>query len=453
MTSPDLRSFLNDIRNRFPDDLLIFPDEVRTDYTSTALVMALEKQGRQPVVWLDRICGSQMSMVANLFASRKIMAHAIGAEEVGFNARLGSCLDALIPAVRVPTGPVQEVVWEGEEADLTRLPIPRHFAGDAGAYITAGMTAARDPDTGIGNLSYIRLQVKGPRQMGASLHSRQHLWDYLRRAELAGKDLPVAVVIGGHPAVMIAAAAKMGIDQDEYDLAGALLDEPLEVCRARTVDVDVPVNAEIVIEGHLLGGKYEPEGPFAEYTGYMTDRSTKNILIVSAITMRKDPIFVDLIPGNSTEHLTLGRASKEAWVFKRMKEALPFFIDFYYPSSGTHYHCYLRIEKSAEGQAKQAAILLMGLDPYVKLAIVVDRDIDPTNEADVMWAMATRTQADRDVDILSKVLCNPLDPSSVNGMSAKMIVDATMPLGATAKRISLSPEAEAYADKLLGNLK
>jgi len=259
----------------------------------------------------------------------------------------------------------------------------------------------------------------------------------------------VAVVIGGHPAVMVAAAAKLGIDQDEYDLAGALLNQPLEVCRARTVDVDVPANAEIVIEGHILSGTHEPEGPFAEYTGYMTDRSTNNVLVVSAITMRKSPIFVDLIPGNSAEHLILGRASKEAWIFKRMKEALPFLIDFYYPSSGTHYHCYLRIDKTAEGQAKQAAELLIGLDHYVKLVIVVDKDINPADESQVMWAVATRMQADRDVDVISRVMCNPLDPSSHDGLSAKMIVDATLPLDSTAKKIWLPPEAEAYANQLL----
>jgi 2,5-furandicarboxylate decarboxylase 1 len=210
----------------------------------------------------------------------------------------------------------------GEQADLARLPIPRHFAHDAGAYITAGMVAARDPDSGVNNLSYARLQVKDGRKLGASLHSRQHLWEYQRRAELAGKDLPVAVVIGAHPAVMLAVAAKLGIDQDEYELAGALLGQPLRVCPAKTVDVQVPADAEIVIEGHILANTRQPEGPFDEYTGYMTGRSTNNVMTVSAISMRRDFIFVDIVPGNSAEHLTLGRASKEAWVFKRMKEAL-----------------------------------------------------------------------------------------------------------------------------------
>ena len=251
---------------------------------------------------------------------------------------------------------------------------------------------------------------------------------------------------------MIAAAAKMAIDEDEYDLAGALLGQPLRVCRACSVDVDVPAEAEIVIEGHLLAGVHETEGPFGEYTGYTTGRSTNNVLEVTAITMRHDAIFVDIIPGNSAEHLNLGRASKEAWLYKRLKEALPFVMDFHYPSSGTHFHCYLRIDKSAEGQAMQAAQLLTALDHYVKLVIVVDKDIDPTDSNEVMWALATRTQADKDINVLSGMMCNQLDPSSQNGIGAKMLVDATQPLDSTAKRIYVPAESEASAERLLKSL-
>ena len=241
----------------------------------------------------------------------------------------------------------------------------------------------------------------------------------------------------------------MDIDQDEYDLAGALLNQPLPICKARTVDVNIPANAEIVIEGHLLAGTHAPEGPFGEYTGYVTGRSTENVLEVSAITMRGDAIYVDIIPGNSTEHLVLGRIAKEAWVYKRMKEVLPFFVDFHYPSSGTPYHCYVRIDKSAEGQAKQAAQLLVALDHYVKLVIVVDKDIDPVDQESVLWALATRMQADKDVSILKDTLCNQLDPSSENGLGAKMLIDATKSSSFSAEKISIPENAKRLAESLL----
>jgi len=241
----------------------------------------------------------------------------------------------------------------------------------------------------------------------------------------------------------------MGIDEDEYVLAGTLMGKPLTICRAKTINVDVPTHAEIVIEGKMLAGAREKEGPFGEYTGYTTGRSTDNILEVSAITMRDDAIFVDIIPGNSAEHLTLGRASKEAWVHKRMKEALPFFIDFYYPESGTHFHCYLRIDKTAEGQARQAAMLLMGLDHYIKLVIVIDKDIDLYDQDQVLWAVATRMQADKDVDIITEVLGNRLDPSSLDGLTAKMIIDATSALDSAATRVVLPEEAVSKALEIL----
>jgi 2,5-furandicarboxylate decarboxylase 1 len=446
---PDLRTFLKTLKKDHPDQLLTITAETAVEYSSTAVALELEKQGRYPALLFERLAGSEVRMAANLFASRAVIAAGLGIQAAQFSKHFGRCLDNLVPSRKVESGPVHEQVFEGDQINLGNLPVPLHFLDDAGPYITAGMIASRDPDSGVGNLAYARLQIKGPRRMGVSLHSRQHLWDHHRRAAQAGKDLPVAVVIGAHPAVMLAAAAKMGIGEDEYDLAGALLGQPLEVCQARTVDVDVPAHAEIVIEGHILANTEETEGPFGEYTGYTTGRSTNNVLEVTAITMRSDAIFVDIVPGNSSDHLTLGRAAKEAWVHKLMQEALPFYQELYYPSSGTHFHCYIQIDKSAEGQAKQAAQLVMGLDHYIKLAVIVDKDIDPSDEAAVLWAMATRMQADSDVDILSNLMCNRLDPSSHDGVGAKMIIDATELLNATARRVVLPEEAERLAKDML----
>jgi 2,5-furandicarboxylate decarboxylase 1 len=453
-SEPDLRSFLaelrcDDLRRESPANIFAVEDAVPLHYTSTALTLALEKQGRSPVILLAKLAGREGRMAANLFGSRERMALAIGATPDTFLAKLGYALDHLVPAETVACGPVHDIVWEGPDADLNRLPIPRHFEQDAGSYITAGMVAARDPDTGAGNLAYARLQVSGSHRLGVSLHSRQHTWDYLRRAELRGRDLPVAVVIGAHPAVMLAGAAKMGIGEDEYELAGALIGQPLQLVRACTVDVFVPATAEIVIEGRLLAHAREKEGPFGEYTGYVTGRSTNNVMEVTAITMRRDAIFVDVIPGNSAEHLILGRAAKEAWVYKRMREALPFFVDFYYPSSGTHFHCFVRIDKSAEGQAQQAAQLLVGLDHYIKLVVVVDSDIDPADEAAVMWALATRMQADRDTTILTHSMCNKLDPSSDDGVGAKLLIDATRPPLFEAQPVKLPESAREHAAGLI----
>ena len=333
--------------------------------------------------------------------------------------------------------------------DVRQLPISRHFQQDAGRYIGSGILVCKDPDTGVRNLSYQRLQIKDKNRFGASLHSRGHIWDHLQRSAARGKNLEVAVVLGAHPAVHLAAGAKVGMEVDEYDIAGGLLGQPVELVKCRTIDVEVPANAEIVLEGELLAAVHEDEGPYGEYTGYSTYRSTRNVLVIKAITRRDKPIYLDVIPGYSNEHLLLGRVAKEAHVFDRLQEVLPSLKALNYPKSGTHFHAYMSFAKMAEGQARHALMLLFGLDSYIKLAVAVDDDIDVYNEEEVLWALATRFQADTDMFVVPKVFCNRLDPSSVDGMSAKMGLDATAPLTWDVERTTVPAQASQLAQELL----
>ena len=197
--------------------------------------------------------------------------------------------------------------------------------------------------------------------------------------------------------------------------------------KCRTVDVEVPAEAEIVIEGELLSREHEDEGPYGEYTGYASHRSTRNILRVTAITQRAKPIYLDIISGNSSEHLLLGGMAEEAIVFNRLREMVPGVRALNYPKSGTHFHAYISLKTRAAGEARQALMLLLGLDSYIKLAIAVDDDIDVFNEDEVMWAVATRFQAKSgDMFMVPDVLCNRVDPSADGGVSAKLAMDATV---------------------------
>ncbi|MBN8995835.1 MAG: UbiD family decarboxylase [Rhizobiales bacterium] len=443
---PSLRSFLKALPG---EEILRVPGEVDLDFQPTALVLELERRHESPVVVIDRPAGFDVPVVSNIFASRARIARMAGAEPGAFNARWNEAVAKPIAPVMVTDAPVQEVVATGAAIDAATLPISRHFADDAGRYIGSGVLICKDPDTGVRNLSYQRMQLKGPNRFGASLHSRGHIWEHLQRAEARGRDLEVAVVIGMHPAINLAAAAKVAMEVDELDIAGALLGEPVPLVRCRTIDVEVPADAEYVIEGRLLAGVHEDEGPYGEYTGYSTFRSTRNVFEVSAITRRRRPIFHDIIPGYSTEHLLLGRAAREAHVFLRLKEMVPNLKALNYPKSGTHFHAYLSLHKTAEGQARQALMLLMGLDSYVKLAVAVDEDVDVFSEEEVLWALATRFQADTDMFMVPDVLCNRLDPSSRDGMSAKLALDATAPMKPEATRARVPPEAVAWAKQIL----
>ena len=394
--------------------------------------------------------GFDVPVVANLFADRARIARMAGVAPGEFNQAWLKALHAPVPPVIVDDGPVQEVVMEGDAVDAGTLPISRHFQADAGRYIGSGILICKDPDTGVRNLSFQRLQLQGPRQFGASLHSRGHIWEHLQRSAARGKHLEVAVVIGGHPALYLAAAARVAMDVDELDIAGALLGEPVPLVRCKTIDMEVPAHAEYVIEGEILADQHEDEGPYGEYTGYSTYRSTRNVFRVKAITRREKPIFLDIIPGYSSEHLLLARSPREAHVFHRLKEVIPNLVALNYPKSGTHFHAYLSLRDTTEGLARHALMALFGLDSYVKFAVVVDDDIDVHDEQDVLWAMATRFQADKDMFVVPGVFCNRLDPSASNGTSAKMGLDATRPAEWDVERAVVPEEAMAAARRLTG---
>ncbi|MEP7301202.1 MAG: UbiD family decarboxylase [Caldimonas sp.] len=442
---PSLRTFLDDLPAA---ELLSVAGLADLDYAKTALILELEARKRHPVVRFEAPAGGA-PVVANIFADRDRIARMAGTTQSGFNATWAHALEHLVPAEVVDAGPCQEVVQRGAEVDAGALPITRHFEADAGRYISSGILVCKDPDTGVRNLSFQRLQLKGRDRFGASLHSRGHIWEHLQRCEARGKNLEVAVVIGCHPAIYLAAAAKVAMEVDEFAIAGALLKRPVELVRCKTIDVEVPAAAEYVIEGEILAGTEEDEGPFGEYTGYSTYRSTRNVFVVKAITRRAEPIFLDIVPGMSNDHLLLGRSAKEAHVYGRLKEMVPNLVALNYPKSGTHFHAYLSMKKSAEGQARHALMLLLGLDSYIKLAVAVDDDVDVYNDDDVLWAMATRFQADTDMFMVPKVFCNRLDPSAVDGMSAKLGIDATAPLDWDVQRTSLPAGAVAWARDFL----
>ncbi len=443
---PSLRDYLDTLP---ASNILRVSEPAELDHTGTALVVELEKRGRFPVVMIDKPKGFDWPVVMNLFADRRRIDAMAGAEPGKFNDRWRTVLETPVPPRIVESGPVQEVVLLGDEADASLLPICRHFEKDAGRYIGSGILVCADPDTGVRNLSYQRLQLKGPRRFGASLHSRGHIWAHLQRAREKGENLPVAVVIGCHPAIYLAGGAKVAMSVDELDVAGSLLGRPVDLVKCRTIDLHVPAQAEVVIEGEILPDVEEDEGPFGEYTGYSTSRSTRNVFVVKAITHRAKPIWLDLIPGYSMEHLLLGRVAKEAHVFHRLKEVVPNLVALNYPKSGTHFHAYVSLRKSADGQARHALMTLMGLDNYIKFAICVDEDVNVFDEQEVLWALATRFQADKDLFVVPDVICNRLDPSSSDGTSAKMGLDATKPLVWDAERTSLPEGARAWASRII----
>jgi len=450
----DLHEFIDFIKKNYPEEIREIDEEVSADYEITAIAMESEK-GTNPMLFFTNVKGSQFPIVTNVLGTRRRIALAIGIDPNEFHSTWGERTQKLIKPEVIKTGPVKEMKMIGEEVDLNKLPIFKHFEQDAGKYITSGVVVAKDPETGSRNLSFHRLQLAGKNKFRTSMHSRGHLWRIYQKAEKMGRPLGVAVFIGASPTILLAAASKVAMGVDEYEIAGALMQEPVQLVECETVDVEVPARAEMVIEGEIPPHIRENEGPFGEYTGYATGRSTNHVLNVRAITFRKNAIYQDIVPGNSSEHLLLGRVSKEAHIFRRMKEAVPNLKNINWPRSGTHFHSYLSLsEPIDEGQANHAALLLLGLDSYLKLVVVVDEDIDVYNEEEVLWAVATRMQPDRDINVVKNVFCNKLDPSAYGeGTSAKLIIDATKKGRWTFDKLTFPKEALDKARQIVKNYK
>lgn len=436
----DLRGFLDFLRSEHPQHLWEIDTPVPLAYDMTAYALEVGQQKYEPALLFKKVIDYEIPVVSNLFGSRRRIGLMVGLDEGELVTGWSRLAARRIKPVFSERAPVKEVVITGTDVDLRLYPIPVHFEADAGQYITSGVVVAKEPATGTANLSFARLQLKGSNTFGASLHSRGDLWDYQRQAADLGRPLEVAVSIGLHPAITLAAAARLPSGEDELDMAGGLLGQPVPIVPAETVDLMVPADAEMVIEGIIEPDVHEDEGPFGEYTGYASGRSTRNLLQVTAITHRQDMIYQDIVPGASAEHLNLSKTPRLGNTIEMVKKKFPNVIDMNYPSSGTHYHCYVSMRKTMEGSPKQLIMLLFGLEMFLKLVIVVDEDIDVYNEEEVMWALATRFQADRDLFVLSDVACNMLDPSSHDGLSAKLGLDATLPLDAPEKRLVISEE-------------
>jgi UbiD family decarboxylase len=390
-------------------------------------------------------------------ASRAALAFALGVGESALAAEYARRIKEPVKPVVVPDPPFRERVLTGEAVDLGRLPIPLYFPGDAGRYLTAGMLVARDPETGVETEGYHRFQVKGRDRMGVSLHSRRRMFEYQRRAEARGESLPCAVVLGLHPLVSMGSLAYPPPDVGKFEVVGGLFGEPLEIAPCATVDLHVPAAAEIVIEGEILPGVREPEGPFGEFTGYFSRRSTEHVFVARAISMRHRPWFQSIGSGRAGDHITTLGLVREAEIRNAVARVVPNVTAVHVPLSGTSsFTAYVAIKQSRPGEAKHVIPIVLGVDHYLKLVVVVDDDIDVFDESDVLWAMATRMQADRDLLVIGGSLGAMLDPSADDrGITAKLGIDATRPFGAPfAEKLVMAPErmawARALADRLAG---
>jgi len=417
----DLRSFLAKTERIMPEEVIRVKKEVNPKYEIMAIVSKLEQQRRVPILIFENVKGTKFPIVVNVYASRRRVASSIGVEREKLTDKYIHAIDNPIAPKVVSSGPVQDIVLKDEEVDLQLFPQMVYHIGEA-PYITAGIVVAKDPETGIRNASYNRLMMKGRDKLGILMTPGRHLREIFDKAEEKGEPLEVAICIGNHPAWAIGSLFVGPFGVDEYGIIGGLIGEPLEVVKCKTVDVEVPAYSEIVLEGEILPHVREDEGPFGEFTGYSVGKGKHEVVKVKAITHRKEAMYQIICGGKSREHLVMASIPMEANLYKSVKAVVPSLKAVHIP---TPFTVFISIKKRFEGQAKNAIMAAFAAEMYMKHVVVVDEDIDVYDEREVLWAIATRVQADRDVFIIPRARGSMLDPSSQEGVTAKMGIDAT----------------------------
>ncbi|MBI4245711.1 MAG: UbiD family decarboxylase, partial [Candidatus Rokubacteria bacterium] len=413
----DLRGYLDLIKRKRPDELAIVSREVDPAYEITALVVKLEREAkRRPVLLFEKVRGTRFPVLTNLHASRSRLALAMNAAPDQVLAAYLRAMDTPIPPRVVATGPVKEVVLTGPQVNLGELPQIVHHEGDAGVFITAAISFAKDPTRDVWNCAYNRLMLKGRDTTSIHLTLGKHLWEFHRVAESRNEPLPVAFAVGVHPAIALGALAIGSVDEDERAIMGGLFGEPLELVKCETSDVLVPAHAEMVIEAEILPHQRTAEGPFGEFTGYSLGERQRQVVKVTAITHRRDAMFQDISVAH-LDHLLLSTIPIEANLYRAVRAMVPSVKAVRVPAPFT---CYVAIEQRIPGQAKNAIMAALGADLYMKRVVVVDHDVDVFDDRQVNWAIATRSQPDRDITVITNARGSDLDPSTKeDGLTAK----------------------------------
>jgi 2,5-furandicarboxylate decarboxylase 1 len=367
---------------------------------------------------------------------------------IGFGVAEDRLIPTLVDRVKKPvdpvmvdaaTAPVKEVVLTGADADLTRLPAMWTSEADPGPYIAAGMVVIKDPRTGGRNLSYHRMQVMGPDRTGFLICPR-HAQQIHQMYETENKPMPCAVVVGAHPAILYAAGYTTSYGADELAIAGGLIEDPIRLVKCETQDLEVPAEAELVLEGEILPNEMTEEGPFGEVTGTYAMEGATQIFRVTAITHRKNPVFYGMhagAPMGDSQSITATCIECALHEHLAKVEGGMDIRDIRCLGISGLLAVVLKMRPRVAGQAKTALLAALS-GPYLhpKLAIAVDDDIDAADLRQVFWSLTTRVDAGLDVSRIGNTRIWSLDNVSdiVPGMSAmyrvggKMIIDATQPV-------------------------
>jgi len=479
MAYVDLREFISRLERE--GELVRVRERVSRDLEITEVADRTVKSGG-PALLFENVDGFDIPVLINGFGSYRRMSMALGVDSLDvIGSRVESLLNTESPAsfreklMMVPrlarlasafpktvkNGRCQEIVKEGNDASLDLLPILKCWPGDGGRFITLPMVFSKSLETGRRNVGMYRMHVYDCRTTGMHWHVHKVGARHYAEYEKAGKRMEIAVALGGDPAITYAATAPLPEDFDEMVFAGFLRQAPVEMVQCKTVDLQVPACAEIVLEGYVDPGERRTEGPFGDHTGYYSAADEYPVFHLTCLTHRRDPIYPATVVGRPPmEDCFIGKATERIFL-PLIKTQLPEIVDMNLPVEGIfHNLAFVSIRKRYPMQARKVISALWGLGQMMltKIIVVFDEDVDVQDTSEVLWRLGSNIDPRRDivlvdgpVDVLEHAAPQPL-------FGSKMGIDATRKIAgeghdrAWPEDIRMNPDVIRRIDDIWGRL-
>lgn len=451
----DLRGFLKRLEKE--GELIVVKEAVSTRWEMTAATRTISRETGAAVLF-ENVKGYPTPVVCNLLGKRSRLALALGVTEKNLVKTFQERRKKLIKPVTISRAPVQEVVITKNIDIQKTIPVLIHHTRDVSPYMSCSPTIAKDVETRVRTMGLHRVQVKGKDTLGIFL-ATPPLSHFLTRAERFGKPLQVAVACGIDPVSYLTSCQFM-LGGDKFQLAGALAGQPIEMVKAKTVDLEVPAHAQFILEGEMILNKRDTEGPFGESTGYYF--TYKNPVVkITAITHRKNPVYQSLIPWGDEEGVLMDFSRSEG-LAPSLKQALPQIevLDVAYKGMGQS--AWVQIDKKKDDDGVKVINHLLPSNSFLKFLVVVDKDVNIHDDNEVYWAIATRVNFDKNVVIKKDMPGSMIDPATEGGertpdtsllltRTTKMGIDATKPLKELARyeKIDVPDEVKLKINRMM----
>ena len=426
----DLREFIARFERELPKEFVRVEKEVDPKYEISAIVKKLDLLGKHPMVFFEKVKGYNIPVVCNTDTTWSKFSLALGVPpgrvEDFYSEREEECIRKNpypTKEVKNSEAPCKEVIRLGKEANMHDFPFLTHHEGEV-PYLTRAIGVVHHTRANCPHTAHYRFMVKRGDLGVTHVTPGRHIYNIWRDRSDKNEPLEIAFVVGLHPAWAVAAQSRIAHPPSEFDVAGSLMKESLEVVRCETIDVLVPASAEIIIEGEIPPHTFEEEGPWGDFTRYH-QVAKRHPVKIKAITHRKNPIVHDMGSWSSLGPI-LGRIPQHAFMNRQLKEAVPDVKLFRFGPATGWFYGFIQLDKKHPAQPKQAILAAFANDIYLKYVVCFDTDIDIENGAQMAWALSTRVQADRDVIILPGILGTDLDLSAKEeSVVTKVGVDAT----------------------------